>query len=124
MPNTREKLIELLNEAEEYEVNTCMFHSECEDCPGRKYGDNCRDCLKADHLIANGVTIQKWIPVAERLPKEYEPVLVYNPSVGHGQYVMKATLADDGWMTEFDFDPHGNPEITHWMPLPEPPKGE
>ena len=23
----------------------------------------------ADHLIANGVTIQKWIPVTERLPK-------------------------------------------------------
>lgn len=78
----------------------------------------------ADRLIANGVTVQKWIPVSERLPEEYEPVLVYDPSVGHGQYVMNATWSVYGWETEFDFDPCENPGITHWMPLPEPPKGE
>lgn len=26
----------------------------------------------ADHLISNGVTVQKWIPVSERLPKDSE----------------------------------------------------
>ena len=30
----------------------------------------------ADHLIANGVTIQKWIPVAERLPENIGLFLV------------------------------------------------
>lgn len=29
----------------------------------------------ADHLIANGVTIQRWIPVTERLPERWENVL-------------------------------------------------
>ena len=67
---------------------------------------------------------QKWIPVTERLPEEYEPVLVFDPSVDHGQYVMRACCSIDGWMTEFDFDHCENYGITHWMPMPEPPKGE
>ena len=25
----------------------------------------------ADHLIANGVTVQRWIPTSEKLPKQY-----------------------------------------------------
>ena len=57
--NTREKLIELLNEAEEFAIDTCMFHDTCENCIGIRYGNRCRDILKADRLIANGVTIQK-----------------------------------------------------------------
>ena len=30
----------------------------------------------ADHLISNGVTVQKWIPVSERLPEDDSHVLV------------------------------------------------
>lgn len=134
----REKLIELMNEAEEYEVNTCMFHSECEDCPGRKYGNNCRDYLKADHLITNGVTVQKWIPVTERLPevvdsyivvvkckqdweKEFEigvDVATYDP-YSDNPYI------DGCWNTYNDWD-EGQQylRVTHWMPLPPAPKGE
>lgn len=52
----REKLIELINEAEDYATDTCILTSECIDCPGRKYGNECRDYLKVDYLIANGVT--------------------------------------------------------------------
>ena len=59
MPNTREKLIGLVDEAEEHATDICVFHDSCEDCPGRKYGNKCRDYLKADHLIANGVTVQE-----------------------------------------------------------------
>ena len=64
----REKLIELVKEAEEHATDTCVFHDSCEDCPGRKYGRRCRDYLVADHLIANGVTIQKegvWVGEAD-----------------------------------------------------------
>jgi hypothetical protein len=77
MDNTREKLIELVDEAEEHSEYICVHTRECEDCPGRKYGDKCREYLKADHLIANGVTVQKWIPVTERLPEESGDYLVY-----------------------------------------------
>lgn len=82
----------------------------------------------ADHLIANGVTIiangvtiQEWIPVEERLPGQYyKDVLVYDKRDGV-QFI--AVLTHKGeWLI-----PHYEGyifNITHWMPLPEPPKGE
>lgn len=83
----------------------------------------------ADHLIAGGVTLDNqvssstWVPVKYSLPEEYEPVLVYNPDVGHGQTVMRAVRIGACWKTEFDFEAEENSEITHWMPMPEPPGG-
>lgn len=64
MPD-REKLIELMGEAIDYSVGSCIEHRDCESCPGRKYGNKCRDYLEADHLIANGVTVGK--PLTEYL---------------------------------------------------------
>ena len=52
-----EKLIEIIEEAEEHATDVCIFYDSCEDCPGRKYGNDCRDYLKADHLIANDVVL-------------------------------------------------------------------
>ena len=54
----REKLIELITDIENeivraYPYTTNTFRIE----------------ETADHLLANGVTIQKWIPVSERLPE-------------------------------------------------------
>lgn len=82
--DVREKLVELLSEK-------CM-----ETCKQRKgYVCSVEECKRskekccgfyADHLIANGVTVQEWIPV---FVNEYE-----------------------------------DEEVTHWMPLPNPPKGE
>ena len=53
----REKLIDLIEEAEEHSTDICVYTSDCKDCPSRKYGNKCREYLKADHLITNGVTI-------------------------------------------------------------------
>ena len=69
----------------------------------------------ADHLIANGVTVQKWIPVTERLPEPYVDVLVFR----NGKIAIDRH-EEDGW---FAHDFQGR-RATHWMPLPEPPKGE
>jgi hypothetical protein len=74
----------------------------------------------ADYLLDNGVTFQKWIPVSERLPE-------------HGKWVLCACRAKivevlkyDSTMEDWDSQ---LPErcymkgfVTHWMPLPEPPK--
>lgn len=60
---------------------------------------------------ANGVTVQKWISVEERLPKPTYCVLVYGDE---GEMEIDALGYDGEWM--------GYVDVTHWMPLPEPPK--
>lgn len=129
MDNIREKLVELIESAREHCNNTvcgvdCRYTSE----PFR-----CISILTADHLIANGVTIKgvendtvklvtdchqfgEWIPVTERLPQQSEVVLVaakgIKPFSTWYSYDLGKWMCC-GWIV-----------VTHWMPLPTPPKGE
>ena len=128
MPDVREKLVELLRSVPRRE----------EVSIGRGCGKSfVRLGIIADHLIANGVTfaedknvltngvtIQRWIPVTERFPDaeygESENVLTYN------EFGMEHILYFDGGCWCY---PDGEVydklfHITHWMPLPEPPKEE
>lgn len=58
----------------------------------------------------------RWIPVKVRLPMPYEnPVLVYDNS-GVGMAWYSSTM---GWMFRTGL---GCVDVTHWMPLPSPPK--
>ena len=72
----------------------------------------------ADHLIANGVTVQKWIPVTERLPELSGEYLVYC-----GEYDGICVLYYEILKTKGKWRSNWK-EVTHWMPLPEPPKEE
>ena len=68
----------------------------------------------ADHLIMNGVTVQEWIPVDDRLPESFESVLVFRDgkiTIDHHE--------ENGW---FAHDFNGK-RATHWMTIPRPPKG-
>ena len=121
MPNTREKLIELLAEFCQYKEKRCVG---CD--PGKHYHPECKSeqfGKIADHLIANGVTIQRWIPVSERLPKDNERVLVY-----HDDGVMRFGINKDGFADVVSSlylrNNHRTcfSKVTHWMPLPQPPK--
>lgn len=76
----------------------------------------------AEHLIANGVTIQRWIPVEERLPEKFITVIVQMPGEKPLPTVTWGFLTDDGWYANYFVRDLG--EVTHWMPLPEPPKEE
>lgn len=69
----------------------------------------------ADHLIANGVTVQEWIPVSERLPKIHTNVLVYRPKMA--TKIMVSYFGYDRFC-DGALDIWGNKVITHWMPLP------
>ena len=57
----------------------------------------------------------RWIPVTERLPEPWKEVIT-NRTGGHLSIEFKC--AGDGW----SFDNDIMEEVTHWMPLPEPPK--
>ena len=110
MMDVREKLVELLTE----------FYG----CDPMYY--NVDALAIADHLISNGVTVQEWISVKDRLP-EYsndgfaDAVLVTDGFVQHMAYFVGGEwrFAESGEIKEPMWY-----RITHWMPIPQPPKGE
>ena len=69
----------------------------------------------ADYLLDSGVTVQKWISVDDRLPEPKEEAICIDADGD----MMIGTYTEWGWMFPCYFE-----ELTHWMPLPEPPKGE
>ena len=74
----------------------------------------------ADLMIANGVTVQEWISVTERLPEKGEESVLIALRWGE---VDIGWCEDSRWRSEF-VNEYEDGEVTHWMPLPEPPKGE
>ena len=98
--DVREKLVELLCEAQHIITNT----------------------NKADYLLDNCVTVQEWISVDDRLPEEKVNCIVH--------YKHAYCDNDDYWaigMCFYDGEKFQlNPayKVTHWMPLPQPPKGD
>lgn len=73
----------------------------------------------------------EWISVDERLPEEYEKCLVV-AKVGDRTVIDLAEIVrcyhlltsseSCEWLITNDWDEGEGCEITHWMPLPEPPK--
>ena len=96
--DVREKLVEL---CEDLETLPC-----CNTYEGQ-----------ADYLIANGVTVQEWISVKDRLPTKEDAKIMgeYLPAIQNGQ-------KPNVWKwTEVAKHPQ---YFTHWYALPQPPKGE
>lgn len=75
----------------------------------------------AEYLAANGVTVQEWIPVEERTPKEGEKVLCINKKGNMFVAYHSKSLNDLFVLPEFPMGHKGLRRATHWMPLPEPP---
>lgn len=107
----REKLVELISDF--------VVHVPHEE--GQTWEEAC-----ADHLISNGVTFEKdtdvhgkWISVSERLPENRDYVLVCTKNKFYGtRNISKAYFGDGKW-----YGQGGRwTNVTHWMPLPEPPK--
>lgn len=102
----KEKLVELLSNAHSRVTEADM----AEDMTYARQLE-----MEADYLIENGVTVQRWIPVTERVPKHMQPVLVCR---NDGKVEQGYKDVNDWWKV------YGTrtKKITHWMPLPEPPK--
>ena len=124
--DVREKLVELLGSV------SCNGNGESlGSCPDRKYGicgemANLSYCViqnTANHLIANGVTVQEWISVKDRLPEAGGYVVCIAKRNPFSRFMpMVARIEKNGWVNPITEQYIS--DVTHWMPMPNPPKGE
>ena len=88
----------------------------------------------ADYLIANGVTVQEWISVDDRLPDKTGRYLVLKNRIApdclggnRTDIVILRFFVDEGFRIPTHIpdriNEEINEEVTHWMPIPQPPKG-
>ena len=117
----REKLVDLIIDAKRTDPETGSFTE-----------------YLADHLIANGVTVQEWINSEEMLPEfpclaidvngnsVFIPDGILTIKDKHGEWCINASLAKEVRLidgTKIDALIWEN-RIAYWMPIPQPPKGE
>ena len=84
----------------------------------------------ADHLIDHSVTVQEGVSVDDRLPDScgFPCILCGENSFGQ----IRVFEGFTGYMERGKLEWHSNQKdididvwtITHWMPMPKPPKGE
>ena len=80
----------------------------------------------ADGLIAHGVTVQEWISVEDRLPEpkhEFDARNWYLVALSNGVVKELAYEFHNHSVFGYGWRETAYP-VTHWMPLPLPPKGE
>ena len=67
----------------------------------------------------------RWISVTEQLPELHEEVLVCTEEYGETVlgFAMVAVFDGTGWLETWERKTYLT-AVTHWMPLPEPPKEE
>ena len=108
--DVREKLVELLQNAK------AAMKSENLSC------DIARNMFVVDFMMSNGVTVQEWISVDDRLPEDGEYVVCIAKRNPFSRFMpMVARIEKNGWanpITEQYIS-----EVTHWIPMPQPPKG-
>ena len=103
--DVREKLVELI-----FKSLCRHIHKSC------KLAENI-----ADDLIADGVTVQEWISVDERIPQNFVSVIGYMTDAGEFPPVRECYTVGN----EFFFPALGDVHpVSHWCELPQPPKGE
>ena len=114
--DVREKLIDLIIDAKRTDPETGSFAE-----------------YLADHLISSGVTVQEWISVEDRLPDKDECYIVTacdeGCSCGVGIWYDTVVIEAEYYKGEWSWNENGTEYditdlVTHWQPMPNPPKGE
>lgn len=104
----REKLIDLISDF--------VIHVPHEE--GQTWEEAC-----ADHLLANGVTVQEWISVKDKIPEAGRYVVCIAKRNPFSRFMpMVAKIEKNGWVNPIT-DQYIS-VVTHWMPIPDPQKGE
>lgn len=132
MPNTREKLTALLYN---FHLDTNNYICDrCGDCSAEK---SCAEI--ADHLVANGVTVQEWIPASEP-PEEHDSLWVklyetksWQPGLFRkcSYDVLACVEKKDGsrrvisirtFDSKWDHNKLNEETVICWHPMPQPPR--
>lgn len=126
--DVREKLVEIVCDA--MESDGCIGH--CNHSP----------CFEVERvvnaLIANCVTVQEWIPVKDKLPEIVSTHKRYRSTIKKSIRVLCVcvqksgkTMVKEGYCEWYNDYPEPRwqipgtiDDVTHWMPLPQPPKEE
>ena len=67
--------------------------------------------------------VPQWISVKDGLPEPFVSVLVHMPGEEPCPTVREGFISNDGiWQSAMFRREPG--EVTHWQPMPQPPKGE
>lgn len=117
----RETIIDLLQDVQAkgfWSYGTDMY-------TGEEGGHFMPPDLIADYLMENGVTVQWWFPVDELLPElesytySVDVLFILESGDIHTGYLNYETGRWKSREINRTFD-----TVTHWMPLPKPPKGD
>ena len=104
----REKLVELIAETIE------LYPSEREEL--------------ADGLIANGVTVQEWISVKDKLPEKDGQYLIFTTQYFTPDHIDEIDHIDgteiSGYSKRFGFLSKNGLHTKYWCEMPQLPKGE
>ena len=93
---------------------------------------------QAEYLISHGVTVQEWISVDDKLPEVVSIHKGYRSTVKKSIRVLCVcvqksgkTMVKEGYCEWYNNYPEPRwqipgtiDEVTHWQPMPQPPKGE
>ena len=108
--DVREKLVELLTNSPQLDVLDWTTGWE----------------EAANYLIAHGVTVQEWISVNDRLPEpkhEFDERNWYLVALSNGVVKELAYEFHNHSVFGYGWREKAYP-VTHWMPMPQPPKRE
>ena len=115
MPNTREKLEVIAHLGD---------HITYKEGIGICYDSTLAKVIEDAYMtLKNGVTVQEWISVKDRLPGTQVEVLTYSECNGVRSACLLAS-DDKTTMWYLCRTDKLSIAVTHWMPLPKPPKGE
>lgn len=110
------------------EATDTKSFKECCDEVAKKYWTSFKNTLRDDER-----TFKEWISVKDKLPKQGKNVLIYWKNSANKRFIDVACIwkgktynYNGGWHFSYcDIDGSNmldDSQVTHWMPLPKPPK--
>ena len=82
----------------------------------------------ADYLLDNGVTVQEWISVKDRLPEKDGQYLIFTTQYFTPDHIDEIDHKDgieiSGYCKRYGFLSENGLHAKYWRDIPQPPKGE